>query len=512
MNQRLASGVVLPDGHTGSSLFHAVLSDAVSAFPRVLGDVGLPLRASAFKRSYGPVLARFEAARVASAERAEIARYIVRRTQEALEFASAGRRVLLSEYLATPAAAPQLNRRTLDGPVGLPVEVPYEGRVLRGPELAGFVDQLFEAHQLTAAARRALHWIIDYTAAQGGRIDLREERFVILGAAAELAPTRLLLRAGASVLWIDLADPVRAIPATRELSGTLVHTDHADNLLERPREIAAAIAAFAADGPVHVGMYAYAAGASQEWRLGAAMQAIVASLDPALVRSVSLLVSPTTPSILQPETVQAAVERGRRAPAWQRLLARLRAFQKPGHYHAGGVDIARATVAVQGLSYQAAQYIAKIVAAESYAAYGVSFAEGADAPLTVSANVAGITRTRSLSHPLFEAAFAGAHHFGVRIFDPATTRALNGLLTLHDLLNPSAPSARSEAPSTPRERAARLHSQQIHGGIYGLPWVLDGVIAVAALVGLGQEPTQIIRKLTSAARAGATRTGAVGAE
>ena len=93
MNQRLASGVVLPEGHTGSSLFHAVLSDAVSAFPRALGDVALPPRASAFKRTYGATLARFEAARAASAERAEIARYVVRRTQEALEFASAGRRI-----------------------------------------------------------------------------------------------------------------------------------------------------------------------------------------------------------------------------------------------------------------------------------------------------------------------------------------------------------------------------------------------------------------------------------
>ena len=33
-----------------------------------------------------------------------------------------------------------------------------------------------------------------------------------------------------------------------------------------------------------------------------------------------------------------------------------------------------------------------------------------------------------------------------------------------------------------------------------------------ALVGLGQEPTQIIRKLASAARAGAPHAGAVGAE
>jgi hypothetical protein len=281
----------------------------------------------------------------------------------------------------------------------------------------------------------------------------------------------------------------------------LVRAPGAQNLLERPREIAAAIEQLATEGPVHIGMFAYAGGASQEWRLGAAMNAITASLEPALVRSVSLLVSPTTASVLLPDSSRAEGVRRAAAPGWQRLLAAAGALRAPGHYHEHGQNVALATVSIQGLSYQAAQYISKIAAAETYAVYGTGLHEGgAAAPLTVSANVAGITRTRSLAHPLFEAAFAGAHHFGVRIFDAPTTRALSGLLILHDLLNPAAPGAPLPG-GDPRERAARLHTQQIHGGIYGLPYALEGVIRAAALAGLSRNPALLWRKKRAAPEA-----------
>jgi hypothetical protein len=85
----------------------------------------------------------------------------------------------------------------------------------------------------------------------------------------------------------------------------------------------------------------------------------------------------------------------------------------------------------------------------------------------------------------------GAEQFGVRIFDPATTRALNGLLMLHDLLNPQAPVALAEGDSA---KAQELLAQQIHGGVYSLPWVLEGVIRVAAVVGLANKPTLLFGK------------------
>jgi hypothetical protein len=299
----------------------------------------------------------------------------------------------------------------------------------------------------------------------------------------------MMLAAGARVLWIDLADPNRLLEQAGPLSGTLVHAPAACNLLDAPGAVAAAIERFAGEhGPVHVGMFAYASGSSREWRLGAAMNAIIARVPAACVRSVALLVSPTTCATLQPECVAAASAGLGNGKRWQGALRRAGLLQSPGHYAAHGVNIARATVSVQGLSYQAAQYISKLMAAESFSVYGTRLEAQTPAPTTVSANVAGITRTRSLAHPLFQAAFIGAPHFGVRIFDPATTRALSGLLILHDLLNPQAPGS-ALLLAEPQQKAAGLMSQQVHGGIYSLPYVLEHAIRIAALIGMGRKPS-----------------------
>ncbi|HEY6881697.1 MAG TPA: hypothetical protein VI299_26905 [Polyangiales bacterium] len=472
--------VVLPAGYTGSSLFHSVLTQTAARYPNVFASVAPPTSAAAFKRDYGTILARFEAARVRAPERVAIAREIVRVAQEALQFGVEGTTVPLREYLRERAPAPVLERSAGFGS-GLPIELPFEGRTYRGKQGIEVLDRLRQAYQLSEGAYAALKWIMEQE-----HVDLRGERFVLLGAGAELAPTEFLLRAGAEVLWIDVSDPGRA----RAL-GSLTHAPGVGNLLEQPREIAAAIRAFADGAPVHIGMYAYAPGASKEWRLGAAMNAIVASLEPALLRSVSLLISPTTPAVLSEDTLQAAELRKANSPLWQRLLTRSGLTVEPGWLRFEDTCISLSTVALQGLSYQAAQYISKIAAAEMYAVYGTALPAEAPRPLKVSANVAGITRTRSLSHPLFNAAFLGASQFGVRIFDPATTRALSGLLMLHDLLNPSAPTARAESAL---DKARAVSSQPIHGGIYGLPWELEGVIRVAAVVGLANRPTILLEK------------------
>ena len=302
-------------------------------------------------------------------------------------------------------------------------EVPLDGVLHRGQEVIALAEKLGAEQHLTQSVITALRWIVKHIDERGGALDLSGERFVILGAGAELAPTRMLLQAGASVLWVDVAEPSPTTLAGIEtLAGTLVQAVSARNLLESPREIAAAISAFAAEGPVHIGMFAYASGASREWRLGAAMNAIATSVKPELIRSVSLLVSPTTTATVQAESAHFAEQSFAARPLWQTALLRTGLLQTPGHYEAHGVRIARATVSIQGLSYQAAQYISKLASAETYAVHGTDLRSETRQPITVSANVAGITRTRSLAHPLFQAAFIGAPRFGVRIFDPATTR------------------------------------------------------------------------------------------
>jgi hypothetical protein len=151
--------------------------------------------------------------------------------------------------------------------------------------------------------------------------------------------------------------------------------------------------------------------------------------------------------------------------------------------------VPRAIISLQGAGYQAAQYLTKIISGEVLAAAGLG-----GAPVTLSANVAGITNTRSLSHPLFQIAFKGAPQFGVRIFEPPTTRAVSGLLMLHDLLNPEAPGAAAKQWPSPTDRARAVRREQIHGGVYDLPWQFETAVQTAAVLGLGRRPDLLLRR------------------
>lgn len=488
-------GVALPQGETGSGFLHRLLTEATERFPDELSSARLPRSAGAFKSDYANPLTRFEAARAGSPKRVEIARFLAGRMHEALRFRSSSGEVSLSEHLAAETAAPKLTTRGPDegeGKPGLRVEVPFEGRVHRGSEARALVDRLFHEHHLSEAARRALQWSIAHIEdTHGGSLDLRGERFALLGAGAELAPTPFLLAAGATVLWIDVTPPERASKHHAEAlsHGTVVTAEGASDLLAHPHAIAAAVRRFAEEGPVHLGLFAYAPGSGRELRLAAAMDAIARALGPSVLRSVAMYISPTSPAEAQPEDLDVARSREARRPPWQALLERTPALTGPGHFTHGDASVARAVVTLQGPTYQAAQYLAKVCSAEVLAVDGL-----AEKKVTVSANVAGITDTRSLAHPLFQAAFVGAPSFGVRIFEPDTTRALATLLLLHDLRNPQAPGSATRGDVPPATRAKELRAQQLHGGVFNMPWIFEHAVRNAAVIGLAKKPSLLFSR------------------
>lgn len=466
-------GVVLAASDSGSSFFLRMLGEAAARFPEVLGPAQLPSDPNVFKKAYGDALIRFEAARIASPQRVEIARFLRAQLIAELRLRHGPDEAPLLEALKTKVPAPSTLTREPSGKAGLRAEVTCDGRTYRGLEVLELVDQLTAAHHLTDAAARGVRWTIEHIESRGGTLDLTGERFALIGASAELSPVSVLLEAGATVRWLDVKPPT--LPAS---AGRVIASERPDDLLAHPREVVAALEAFAKDGPIHLGFFAYAPGASRELRLAGAMDALTEALDPTLVRSVSCYVSPTSPGELQPE--DAAWMKERKAAAWQRGLAAVKALRAPGAF--GGVS--RAIISLQGAGYQAAQYLAKLIAAEVLACSG--------RPWNLSMNVAGITNTRSLSHPLFQAGFVGAPLFGVRIFEPVTTRSLNALLMLHDLLNPDAPGAAARVHTPDLERAKAVRSQQVHGGVYGMPWLFESAVQSAAVIGLGRKPQLLL--------------------
>ncbi|MFT7220712.1 MAG: hypothetical protein ACI8Z1_002332, partial [Candidatus Azotimanducaceae bacterium] len=192
-----------------------------------------------------------------------------------------------------------------------------------------------------------------------------------------------------------------------------------------------------------------------------------------LIASVTLLVSPTTATPLSPSDIVDLEQRLLNRPRWEAVLDGMGMLGSGGGYEFDGDSGAsRTLVAIQGASYQAAQYLGKIVMAETWAGIG-QIGLSAPTPLRVSANTAAITKTRSLNHPVFDAAFGGAAAFKVETFSPEQSQCLNGLLAVHDWLHPEWPK-----PSSIR----------VHGGIHTLPYPLNTALRIAAAIGFFRSP------------------------
>ncbi|HEY8120524.1 MAG TPA: hypothetical protein VII78_04345 [Myxococcota bacterium] len=474
-------GVILP-GLTASALLHGLLTSARMRFNDAFRALVFPRDSHAFKDRYPEAILAFESLRLASPQRSEIARFLVEKSHRWMLLRTGGVERPLADALWELPPPPPLATTPLRGKGRWQPSVPFEGRTHAARELAALGELLVSRDLATPPVAEALAWISGNALDARGCIDLAGRRFAMMGAAAEIAPTQLLLAAGADVLWLDVAPPPESWLRDDSLSGRLTRGAEIGDLLARPREAAAAIAEFASAGPVDCGLFAYAGGGGREWRLGSAMNAIVDAVGGARVRSVSLYVSPTHPAALSTRELEMAARRSVALPGWQRALGAIGALGKPGQVGAPAARLQRSVVKIQGASYQAAQYVEKLLAMERWAAYGLG---GDGAGSALSANVAGITRTRSLEHPMFAAAYLGCGAFGVETFAAETTRPLNALLMLHDLLNPKAPGAPSQDRS---QHPQAVFAQRVHGGLYGLPFDLQPMLVAAAAIGFVKRP------------------------
>lgn len=476
-----APHVLLTPGLSGSTLFHRALLDAVARFP-ALAKAEVPVDKKVFKERFAEVLVRFEAHRADSPERTAIAAALAESLESALHFGTEAHSVPLLEHLKTAGGeAPKLSRHPGGAKAGWLPEMTFRGVSYRGRELLAVVEIMRRERLATEAALSGIRWTIERMVE--GRVDLSGHRFAILGAGAELAPTAALVAAGAEVLWVDKRAPDELLRVMHERKGTLVTMDDGD-ILAAPEKIKAAIESFAGGERVHVGLFAYAPGRGRELRLAHAMQAMVDAMGARVVKSVAMFVSPTTPGEVPAEEREYAAKRRADAALWKKALEKARVLKAPGHFTVGSATISHSLVGLQGTTYQAAQYLAKMMAAEALCSRGIV---GSGERVTVSANVAGITATRSLEHPLFTAGFIGAPRFGIEIFDPQVTRTLSTLLMIHDLLNPDAPGSETRSGN-----CAAVASQSIHGGVRALPWEIEELIQVAAVMGLGKRPKLLL--------------------
>ena len=313
-------------------------------------------------------------------------------------------------------------------------------------------------------------------------LQVPDQIVVCLGAGAEISPMAPLLDWGATVAAADLHQPGvwdRLIDLAGGSAGTMLVPERpgpsalaqragADLITELPQ----LIAWIETLGPrLVVGNSIYADGGANV-SASAASDAIAVRLRGRIDElTLAYLATPTdvfaTPSGAVAASRSAYADRSafsRASGATLGVLSRSRLLQ-PNYESADVPGVHDALVQQQGPNYALAKRIQRWRATDELA-HG----------RRVSMNIAPPTRTRSVvKNRALAAAYAGAHRFGVSVFEPATTRVLMAALLVHDI--------HADVPAWDHPWQAEA-AQAVHGGLWTSAYSPRSALGIAALAGL----------------------------
>jgi hypothetical protein len=387
----------------------------------------------------------------------------------------------LSEW---PDTADKLDHREVHGR-GEPVNelvLPYHGERLRGDAIRRRVDAWVEAGVVEPTVSDAIEGVL----ANPDWLRLEGRTVAVLGAGAEMGPLPSLMRWGARVAAVDLGRPAiwqKVLTTASAGAGTLVVPTPVgvdDKGLEQVAGVdllaqVPAVEQWLRDEPgsLVIGNYVYADGATNT-QVSVAVDELTCRLGESRSDlALAFLATPTDVFAVPGEAVEHATRsyegRSVRSKTIGRPLRALSGGRLLRRNYVAGSDpgINDSLVAQQGPNYALAKRLQRWRAI-------VARNEG----VTVSMNVAPPTRTRSvLKNRALAAAYAGAHRFGVEVFDPATSNVLMAALLVHDLHTDGGP--RHEHPWQDEAYAA------VHGGLWRAPYSPRSALGLAALLGYG---------------------------
>ena len=362
------------------------------------------------------------------------------------------------------------------------LSLPFRGERLRGDALRARLDGWVTAGVLEPSASDAVRTVM----ANPDWLSLDGHTVAVLGAGAEMGPLQALLRWGARVAAVDLPRPElwqRILHTASTGAGTLLvpagpdggtspleQRAGADLIVDVP-----ALAGWLADlrGPLVLGNYVYADGGTNV-RLSVAVDALTLRLSD-LRDDVALafLATPTDVFAVPREAVEQATRSYEHRSGTAKLLSRpLRTVSggrllRRSYVRDADPGINDSLVAQQGPNYALAKRLQR---------WRASVAR--DAGAMVSLNVAPPTRTRSVvKNRALAAAYAGAHRFGIEVFEPATANVLMAALLVHDLHTHGGPD--HDHPWQDEAFAA------VHGGLWRAAYAPRSALGLAALLGYG---------------------------
>jgi hypothetical protein len=355
--------------------------------------------------------------------------------------------------------------------------LPYHGRRLTGAALEERLSEWTTSGVLEPSAADAVRDVV----AHPEWLPLPGHTVAVLGAGAEMGPLTALLRWGATVAAVDLPRPEiweRVLELGRDGAGRLLlpvapgdepvsGRAGADLVAEVP-EVADWLGGLS--GRLVLGNYLYADGGTH------ALVSVAADVLGQRLRAgradaaLAFLATPTDVFAVPAEAVEQANATYDGRSGRSKLVARPLRWASRGRLlhraYPPGADpgIADALVPVQGPNYALAKRIQRWRAT-------VARDEGA----TVSLHVAPATRTRSVvKNRALAAAYAGAHRFGVEVFEPGTANVLMAALLVHDLMG-----GRPQHPHPWQDEAWAA----VHGGLWRAPYEPRSALGLAAVLG-----------------------------
>ena len=426
---------------------------------RRLVEAGLPSRDAALAIANGGLGSLHRRMRVLDAgEEAELSRLLT---------APAGRRI--ETDVVRGKAQPERE-----------LSLPYRGERLRGDALERRLDAWVQAGVVEPSCAEAVREV----AANPDWLRLEGHTVVVLGAGSEMGPLPALLRWGATVAGVDLPRPrlwERVLERARASAGTLLVASAAGSqkLEERAgvdllTEVPATTDWIGGlDGTPVLGNYVYADGATN-LRLAVAVDALTVRLQSARSdAALAYLATPTdvfaVPRDAMEHSARAYAGRSRMGKLAGRPLRTVSAGRLLCRAYAPDLEpgINDSLVPQQGPNYALAKRVHRWRATAARAG-------GA----TVSLRVAPPTRTRSVvKNRALAAAYAGAHRFGVEVFEPATSNTLMAALLVHDLSTGG--EQRHDHPWRDEAYAAA------HGGLWRSAYAPRSALGLAALLGFG---------------------------
>ena len=361
------------------------------------------------------------------------------------------------------------------------LSVPYRGERLRGAGLQRQVDAWVSA----GVAEPSLAEAVDDVIAHPEWLSLPGTTVVVLGAAAEMGPLRSLLRWGGTVAAVDLPRPglwETVLADSRESAGRLLVPARpgdaplpqraGGDLIHDLSTVATWVAGLR--GRLLLGNYVYADGGTNV-RVSCAVDALTQYLRSARSRdevALSFLATPTDIFAVPGAAVAASAEAYANRRVSKMLRGPLRTLSGGRllrRNYAPGEDpgISDSVVLQQGPNYLLAKRVQRWRAALAR-----------DEGVSVSFHVAPPTRTRSvIKNRALAAAYAGAHRFGIEVFEPGTSNTLMAALLVRDVMTGPRPSLghvwQDEADGA------------VHGGLWRNAYEPRSALGLAALLGVG---------------------------